>query len=291
MAIMDNIDGEAQKMINEVNESLDKLGGVIDTNSNNKVSFITTQGSEIGLPTGYYKVMTVSPENGQEGYQIAIGYYGGECVGKVHRRTFVNGAYEDWDSFALNSDLSDLRYQVVFQDGRTMDDLTTYGHYSIYNETDNPIAGWCNVIVLPYNNDANYLHQIVTSMGTSCIYYRMKGGDLWTGWYRVINHGDLANYLPLSGGQLTGDLKVGKYITFGTDSEGGRFVISSVEGPAWEMDVTASDVFRLFAHSNGKPILFTKDGQIGDNAGHWLHNKIDKSKFTISNGVLTINLD
>lgn len=97
---------EVSEGLTATNESLDKLGGVIDTNSNNKVSFITAQGSEIGLPTGYYKVMTVSPENGQEGYQIAIGYYGGECVGKVHRRTFVNGAYEGWDGFALNSDLA-----------------------------------------------------------------------------------------------------------------------------------------------------------------------------------------
>lgn len=62
---------------------------------------------------------------------------------------------------------------------------------------------------------ANYFRQIFHDL-TGKIYTRFIEGDTWSDWVKIANETDLANYLPLTGGTLTGTvntrmLNVGSY--------------------------------------------------------------------------------
>lgn len=119
-----------------------------------------------------------------------------------------------WDSGNFNPD-SKLNYSEF---GGDLDTISTSGMYRLLSGcTNTPNSGssqGCHIIHT--NWDTNAAHQLYFEYYGS-MFYRYKHGGEWSDWKRVWTEFEFnpANYLPLSGGSITGGLGVSGYLTAG----------------------------------------------------------------------------
>lgn len=70
------------------------------------------------------------------------------------------------------------------------------------------------------------------------------------------------NYLPSSGGTLSGSLNVGGKVELWSDSEGGNIRLTSPNGSWWSIDALGNTSMRFIWAESSVPFTFTKDGTI-----------------------------
>ena len=75
-----------------------------------------------------------------------------------------------------------------------------------------PVIAWhweITVIAAINAEGATHNYKMILAVNNGCVaYYNFLSWDTWGGWNRIATAGDLANYLPLSGGTMTGALGV-----------------------------------------------------------------------------------
>ena len=132
----------------------------------------------------------------------------------------------------------------------------------------------------------DYFEQRIIPNADECIeivrHYVLGKG--YTAWKRLIP----GEYLPLSGGKLTGALNVGDKVNIRTDGEGGNIRLTSPQGAGWEMDAHNED-FRLYRQFNSSifGFVFTKEGKFIDGRGFELP-QIQKGSHTFNVGANSI---
>lgn len=179
-----------------------------------------TTGTKPGnLTTGF--LLTFSWDNGGWGAQIATSY--GNIDGAIFLRTIkVSESDKIWGPWVslyntanFNPD-SKLNYNGFNGDLNTID---TSGLYRlVFGCTNTPSSGssqGCHIIHT--NWDTNAAHQLYFEYYGS-MFYRYKHGGEWSDWKRVWTKFEFNpdNYLPLSGGSITGGLGVSGYLTAGS---------------------------------------------------------------------------
>ncbi len=99
------------------------------------------------------------------------------------------------------------------------------GKYYSSNASDLPPYAESNygyLDVICHYSDSNYRVIKYTPITTNVIYQNVLHNGTWTGWEKLAKQSSLSNYLPLSGGTLTGGLNV-PYI-------GNRYYLPYVDG-------------------------------------------------------------
>ena len=178
----------------------------------------TTGTKPPGLTTGF--LLTFSWDNGGWGAQIATS--DGNVDGAIFLRT-IKASESDkiwgpwvslYNTANFNPD-SKLNYNGFNGDLNT---ISTSGLYRLVSGcTNTPNSGssqGCHIIHT--NWDTNAAHQLYFEYYGS-MFYRYKHGGEWSDWKRVWTEFEFnpANYLPLSGGSITGGLGVSGYLTAG----------------------------------------------------------------------------
>lgn len=178
----------------------------------------TTGTKPPGLTTGF--LLTFSWDNGGWGAQIATS--DGNVDGAIFLRT-IKASESDkiwgpwvslYNTANFNPD-SKLNYNGFNGDLNT---ISTSGIYRLLSGcTNTPNSGGsqgCHIIHT--NWDTNAAHQLYFEYYGS-MFYRYKHGGEWSDWKRVWTEFEFNpdNYLPLSGGSITGGLGVSDYLTAG----------------------------------------------------------------------------
>lgn len=178
----------------------------------------TTGTKPPGLTTGF--LLTFSWDNGGWGTQIATS--DGNVDGAIFLRT-IKASESDkiwgpwvslYNTANFNPD-SKLNYNGFNGDLNT---ISTSGLYRLVSGcTNTPNSGssqGCHIIHT--NWDTNAAHQLYFEYHGS-MFYRYKYGGEWSDWKRVWTEFGFNpdNYLPLSGGSITGGLGVSGYLTAG----------------------------------------------------------------------------
>ena len=221
-----------------------------------------------------------------------IMYIGNGNLAKMYLE--VNGVGYDVEQLGTSAGY------ILINDGRTIDDLTSYGHYTIYINTDNPVAGYCNVIVLPYNTDSNYCQQIVTSLSSGRMYHRHSRGGTWNGWNTITISTDLDSKANASTAMadlgIVGDVDLLEWAF--SQTHGGTFLINPTAVTNLPNSEAGFYFGMLFVYSSERGILlsdYKKNYYIQTQGGSFSNitwgKNMRATDFTISNGVLTINLD
>lgn len=179
----------------------------------------TTGTKPPGLTTGF--LLTFSWDNGGWGAQIATS--DGNIDGAIFLRTIkASGSDKVWGPWVslyntanFNPD-SKLNYNGFNGDLNTIDTSGLYRLGSGCTNTPNsgsPIG--CHILHTKWDTKAG--HQLYFEYYGS-ILYRYKHGGEWSDWKRVWTQFEFnpENYLPLSGGSITGGLGVSGYLTAGT---------------------------------------------------------------------------
>jgi hypothetical protein len=178
-----------------------------------------TTGTKPGnLTSGF--LLTFSWDNGGWGAQIATSY--GNIDGAIFLRT-IKASESDkiwgpwvslYNTANFNPD-SKLNYKEFKGDLNTID---TSGLYHLgFGCTNTPNSGSSQGSHIIHTNwDTNAGHQLYFEYYGS-MFYRYKHGGEWSDWKRVWTQFEFnpANYLPLSGGSITGSLGVSGYLTAG----------------------------------------------------------------------------
>lgn len=179
----------------------------------------TTGTKPPGLTTGF--LLTFSWDNGGWGAQIATS--DGNVDGAIFLRT-IKASESDkiwgpwvslYNTANFNPD-SKLNYNGFNGDLNT---ISTSGLYRLVSGcTNTPNSGssqGCHIIHT--NWDTNAAHQLYFEYYGS-MFYRYKHGGEWSDWKRVWTEFEFNpdNYLPLSGGSITGGLGVSGYLTAGS---------------------------------------------------------------------------
>lgn len=178
----------------------------------------TTGTKPPGLTTGF--LLTFSWDNGGWGAQIATS--DGNVDGAIFLRT-IKASESDkiwgpwvslYNTANFNPD-SKLNYNRLNGDLNT---ISTSGMYRLLSGCTNiPLGSSQGCFLLHTNWDANAAQQMYFVYSTTDIYIRNKVGGTWNPWQKVWNAGNFnpENYLPLSGGSITGGLGVSGYLTVG----------------------------------------------------------------------------
>lgn len=70
------------------------------------------------------------------------------------------------------------------------------------------------------------------------------------------------DYLPTSGGTLSGSLNIGGKVELWSDTEGGNIRLTSPNGSLWSIDALGNTSMRFIWAESSVPFTFTKDGTI-----------------------------
>ncbi len=179
--------------------------------------------------------------------------------------------------------------------GADLNSYTGFGNYVSTNEARSRTLKNCpwtgsgfKLIVERITGDTtgDYFGQRLIPNAEECIeiirhYVTGKG---YTAWKRLTP----GEYLPLSGGKLTGALNVGDKVNIRTDGEGGNLRLTSPQGAYWEMDAHNED-FRLYRQYNNSifGFAFTKEGKFIDGRGFELP-QIQRGSHTFNVGANSI---
>lgn len=178
----------------------------------------TTGTKPPGLTTGF--LLTFSWDNGGWGAQIATS--DGNVDGAIFLRT-IKASESDkiwgpwvslYNTANFNPD-SKLNYNGFNGDLNTISTSGLYHLVSGCTNTPNSASSQgCHIIHT--NWDTNAAHQLYFEYYGS-MFYRYKHGGEWSDWKRVWTEFEFNpdNYLPLSGGSITGGLGVSGYLTAG----------------------------------------------------------------------------
>ena len=110
----------------------------------------------------------------------------------------------------------------------------------------------------PYANNGTYAGNIVPSASLKTIFTNLKKLLLnYNSQLTKLNNdldntnSSLSNYLPLTGGNISGGLNVGGNVNFWTDGEGGNIEIKSNAGNTWQFDAINGDLRFYTSNSSG----------------------------------------
>lgn len=168
----------------------------------------------------------------------------------------LNHAYRELAAklVTVNESLGKKMSITIVDDDTALDNLTSPGTYfcAKWSNSNNP----CGYGVLTVDGCKHNLRQIMTGLTSSernRTYIRVSsnGGTTWTEWEKVALNSDLANYLPLTGGSLTGNLGINTGTNIAQVSLGGAGHKGAVS--------ISGDVFGLFDLTRSKWII-TSDG-------------------------------
>lgn len=178
----------------------------------------TTGTKPPGLTTGF--LLTFSWDNGGWGAQIATS--DGNVDGAIFLRT-IKASESDkiWGPWVSLYNTANFNPDSKLNYSEFGGDLNTVGTSGIYRLlsscTNTPNSGssqGCHIIHT--NWDTNAAHQLYFEYYGS-MFYRYKHGGEWSDWKRVWTQFEFNpdNYLPLTGGSITGGLGVSGYLTAG----------------------------------------------------------------------------
>ena len=195
----------------------------------------------------------------------------------------------------VNNGYYSLKDAAEIPAGADLNSYTGFGNYVSTNEARSKTLKNCpwtgsgfKLIVERITGDTtgDYFGQRLIPNAEECIeiirhYVTGKG---YTAWKRLTP----GEYLPLSGGKLTGALNVGDKVNIRTDGEGGNLRLTSPQGAYWEMDAHNED-FRLYRQYNNSifGFAFTKEGKFIDGRGFELP-QIQRGSHTFNVGANSI---
>lgn len=178
----------------------------------------TTGTKPPGLTTGF--LLTFSWDNGGWGAQIATSE--GNVDGAIFLRT-IKASESDkiWGPWVSLYNTANFNPDSKLNYSEFGGDLNTVGTSGIYlllsGCTNTPNSGSSQGSHIIHTNwDTNAAHQLYFEYYGS-LFYRYKHGGEWSDWKRVWTGFEFNpdNYLPLSGGSITGGLGVSGYLTAG----------------------------------------------------------------------------
>lgn len=178
-----------------------------------------TTGTKPGnLTTGF--LLTFSWDNGGWGAQIAIS--NGNIDGAIFLRTIKDSESDKiwgpwvkvWNSNNFNPD------NKFGLNATQLSDLNNAPNNAFfvgaYNATNSPVQNsWSNGFTIAYGNNTDFRKQFCYA-GEKW-WTRGRNGTTWSAWVQILDSGNFnpENYLPLSGGSITGGLGVSSYLTAG----------------------------------------------------------------------------
>ena len=114
-----------------------------------------------------------------------------------------------------------------------IDDLKTAGCYLCVNVSGGVVptgSEWFTMFVIA-GGTGSFI-QIASGAVSAGLWVRHHDGNAWSAWKRMAATDDLASYLPLSGGTMTGALCVGKHarLSEAAGDSWGTFTLDSVYG-------------------------------------------------------------
>ena len=88
-----------------------------------------------------------------------------------------------------HNDISSLNTKLFYKLPTDTDfnTIVNNGFYTVYSGTNVPTStkNYYNIIVQRFNDDANYLTQIVTCSNSATIYIRRRNNGNFGGWYKL----------------------------------------------------------------------------------------------------------
>lgn len=202
-------------------------GAVADLNNATTYGFYTYDTTTQNAPTSYGSVIVVEGTGREANWaQLALGYPSGDVNPSIFIRlrqsyTVWGSWVKVWNSNNFNPD-SKLSYSEF---GGDLDTISTSGMYRLLSGcTNTPLGSSQGCFLLHTNWDANAAQQMYFAFSTTDIYIRNKVYGTWNPWQKVWNAGNFNpdNYLPLSGGTMTGDIAFGSNGRSLRGSDGGN---------------------------------------------------------------------
>ena len=213
--------------------------------------------------------------------------------------TFPASAHTHDDRYYTETEVNrgyySLKDAVEIPSGADLNSYTTFGNYVSTNAARSKTLKNCpwtdsgfKFIVARITGDTtgDYFEQRIIPNADECIeiirHYVLGKG--YTAWKRLIP----GEYLPLTGGKLTGALNVGDKVNIRTDGEGGNIRLTSPQGAGWEMDAH-NENFRLYRQYNSTIMgfTFTKEGKFIDGQGFQIP-QIQRGSHTFNVGANSI---
>lgn len=301
---------EFEKELNEINSNLDNRTFLMsDINSYSTVL-------EWALANPNTESLYIVGSNMSDGSGVTFGKYW--CVGtdayntgitvfsqqnnssRIFVRTIGGGAWMDeWDELSKKSDITKL-HSIVENGFVTLADANNaeVGKLEfIKSDALNGIGRDC--FLMTFGAYSGHKRQIAFDYHSNVMGTRRFDGENWQAWDNIVQGADLANYLPLTGGDITGNLCAKRFVYAsgqgnGVGINGSSYALAPFLSEAqyagdntvragYGFHNAGSNATFLFLDIDGKYRTVAHDGSVS--------KIIDSSCFTISDGVLTIFLD
>ncbi len=213
--------------------------------------------------------------------------------------TFTASAHTHDDRYYTEEEVNrgyySLKDATEIPSGADLNSYAGFGNYVSTNAARSKTLKNCpwtdsgfKLIVARITGDTtgDYFEQRIIPNADECIeiirHYVVGKG--YTAWKRLIP----GEYLPLTGGKLTGALNVGDKVNIRTDGEGGNIRLTSPQGAGWEMDAHDEN-FRLYRQYSNTIMgfTFTKEGRFIDGQGFQIP-QIQRGSHTFNVGANSI---
>ena len=187
---------------------------------------------------------------------------GGTTTTTYHRRKLSNlivgRAIADENGYNINDSYISLgKNTTALANGTDLNTITSPGNYRAPNATiaksltNCPINTWF-IMRVGYSDGAgdNWEYQEIIQGNNGARYYRHHGGGTWTSWQSYLS---TSNYLPLTGGSVTGPTTFGDTVSI-DDLNAGQLVVSGSASFANTINGNIATASALKDSNNGNSI-------------------------------------